>query len=51
MSAIDSYRGVAREHGVADERLLFLDRVPYEQVPLWSRAFDVAATPFPDAAD
>ena len=51
MSAIDSYCGVVREHGVADERLLFLDRVPYEQVPLWSRAFDVAATPFPDAAD
>lgn len=48
MDVVPSYRQLAQYVGVPERRLRFVDRVPNRQVPLWLRAFDIAAMPFPD---
>lgn len=47
MDAVPDYFDLARHVGVSKDRLQFVDRVPNNEVPLWMRAFDVAAAPFP----
>lgn len=37
---------VARRHGVPEERIRFVDRVPNAQVPLWIRVCDVVTIPW-----
>jgi glycosyltransferase involved in cell wall biosynthesis len=49
MDAVPAYLDLARRSGVSEHRLQFVDRVPNNEVPLWMRAFDVAAAPFPDS--
>lgn len=38
---------LARRHGLLTDRLILVDRVPLLTVPLYMRAFDVCAMPFP----
>jgi glycosyltransferase involved in cell wall biosynthesis len=47
MDAVPAYFDIARELGVPESRLRFVDRVPNTQVPYWIRACDVATNPFP----
>jgi glycosyltransferase involved in cell wall biosynthesis len=49
MTAVPSYREVARRHGVALHRLQFVDHVPARDVPYWIKASDVASLPLPVA--
>jgi glycosyltransferase involved in cell wall biosynthesis len=48
IEAVASYMEVARRHGVPEQRLRFVDRVPTAQVPLWIRAYDIALAAYPD---
>lgn len=47
MEAVAGYCALARRQGVAQERLLFVDRVPNRQAPLWIRACDLVTIPWP----
>jgi len=47
MEVVPAYRQLARQVGVPERRLHFVDRVPNWEVPFWIRAFDVATMPFP----
>ena len=47
MDAVPAYLERARQVGVPERRLKFVDRVPNTQVPLWMRACDVATIPWP----
>jgi glycosyltransferase involved in cell wall biosynthesis len=47
MDAVPEYMSLAREAGIPEERLKFIDHVPHVDVPFWIRAFDVAVAPFP----
>lgn len=49
MDAVPAYVGLAREAGVPESRLRFVDRVPNTQVPYWIRSFDIATAPFPNS--
>jgi glycosyltransferase involved in cell wall biosynthesis len=49
MDAVPAYLDLAHRLGVPEHRLQFVDRVPNKEVPLWMRAFDIAAAPFPDS--
>jgi glycosyltransferase involved in cell wall biosynthesis len=48
MDRVPRYAEQAAERGVSRERLLFLDKVPSQEVPLWLRALDVGIIPSPD---
>jgi glycosyltransferase involved in cell wall biosynthesis len=48
MVAVPRYLELARQVGLPQERLRFIDRVPNTEVPYWIRAFDVAVAPFPN---
>lgn len=47
MEAVDAYGKLAREIGLAEASLLFVDRVPLADVPLWNAACDVLTIPWP----
>jgi glycosyltransferase involved in cell wall biosynthesis len=47
MEVVNAYLELARECGVAPERLRFIDRVPNYEVPRVIRAADVVVVPFP----
>ena len=47
MEAVPTYEEIARRHGFPPHRLLFVDRVPNTEVPLWMRACDVVTIPWP----
>ena len=47
MDAVPAYLERARQVGVPESRLKFVDRVPNRQVPLWMWACDVATIPWP----
>jgi glycosyltransferase involved in cell wall biosynthesis len=48
MDRVPRYAEQAAERGVSQERLLFIDKVPSQEVPLWLRALDVGIIPSPD---
>jgi glycosyltransferase involved in cell wall biosynthesis len=48
MDRVPRYAGLAAQRGLARERLLFLNKVPSQEVPLWLRALDVGIIPSPD---
>jgi glycosyltransferase involved in cell wall biosynthesis len=41
------FQRLAHQHGLPIDRLILVDRVPLLKVPLYMRAFDVCAMPFP----
>jgi glycosyltransferase involved in cell wall biosynthesis len=47
MDAVPGYLELARQLGVPQERLRFVDRVPNTEVPYWIRACDVVTIPWP----
>ena len=47
MDAVPGYLELARQLGVPQERLRFVDRVPNSEVPYWIRACDVVTIPWP----
>lgn len=47
MEVVPQYLALAGSLGLEEERVMFVDRVPTTQVPLWIRAFDVAVAAFP----
>jgi glycosyltransferase involved in cell wall biosynthesis len=49
MSAEAHYHEIARRARVPEGMLRCVDHVPHRDAPLWLRAFDVAAAPFPDS--
>jgi glycosyltransferase involved in cell wall biosynthesis len=48
MDRVPQYLEKAVELGVSREQLLFIDKVPSQEVPLWLRALDVGIIPYPD---
>ncbi|MGD9505025.1 MAG: glycosyltransferase family 4 protein [Syntrophobacteraceae bacterium] len=50
MSAEAHYREIARRAGAPTGMLRCVDHVPHRDAPLWLRAFDIAAAPFPDSS-
>jgi glycosyltransferase involved in cell wall biosynthesis len=46
--AVAAYRTMAREAGLAEERVRFVDQVPHVEVPWWLGAFDAAVIPLPE---
>lgn len=47
MHMISAYQELARNEGVPEEHLKFLDRVPHSKIPYWIRSCDVVTIPFP----
>lgn len=47
MDRVAHYRECARRHGIAQDRALFVDRVPNSDVPSWIKACDVVTVPWP----
>jgi len=48
LDRVFSYRKLGADVGLANEEMLFFDRVSNSEVPLWIRSFDIVAAPFPD---
>lgn len=47
MDIVPKYLEIARQEGVPESRLKFVDRVPNVEVPYWIRACDGASIPWP----
>ena len=45
MSSVPAYYELARRMGIAEQRLLIMDRVPNSEVPYWIRACDLLLLP------
>ncbi len=47
LEPVQRYQDHARRHGVSHHSLMFVDRVPNEDVPKWIRGCDVVTIPWP----
>jgi len=47
MGSVPKYINYARQLGLHDHQLMFVDRVPNWEVPFWIKSYDLAIAPFP----